>query len=102
MMSRSLWRGFDPPTTRPPPRSRNRLKEINVHYLFSVRNMFLYNHWGYLGIGTILDLAGPDPLCHPTARHCEPLLWHLIQTDAHFICCSPANMQAHHDWKTHT
>ena len=39
-MSRSLWRGFYPPTTRPLPRSRNRLKECNVHYLFFVRNMF--------------------------------------------------------------
>ena len=42
MMSRSLWRGFYPPTTRPLPRSRNRLKERNVHYLFSVRNMFFF------------------------------------------------------------
>lgn len=42
-MSRSLWRGFDPPTTRPLPRSRNRLKKKAVHYLFSVRNMFFYN-----------------------------------------------------------
>ena len=44
-MSRSLWRGFDPPTTRPLPRSRNRLKERNVHYLFFVRNMFFSGYW---------------------------------------------------------
>ena len=44
-MSRSLWRGFDPPTTRPLPRSRNRLKNSTVHYLFSVRNMFFYCLW---------------------------------------------------------
>ena len=44
-MSRSLWRGFYPPTTRPLPRSRNRLKEHNVHYLFFVRNMFFSGYW---------------------------------------------------------
>src|SRR5262245_31200872 len=56
MMSRSLWRGFDPPTTRPLPRSRNRLKESNVHYLFYVRNMFFYYLQDIFCKGTTTDL----------------------------------------------
>jgi hypothetical protein len=40
MMSRSLWRGFYPPTTRPLPRSRNRLKECTLFVLRSQYVLF--------------------------------------------------------------
>src|SRR5262245_61262950 len=95
MMSRSLWRGFDPPTTRPLPRSRNRLKESNVHYLFSVRNMFFYYLQDIFCKSTTTDLVA--------LPHCDPSFWRF-----HPNQCTIQMLPFHHhalagsshDWKT--
>ena len=86
-MSRSLWRGFDPPTTRPLPRSRNRLKAGNVHYLFSVRNMFFC----YLK-NIFCNCTTTDLVARPRPTYCDPLLWCFIQTDAQSRCCPFTNI----------
>lgn len=50
-MSRSLWRGFDPPTTRGSRGAVDSMMRETVHYLFLVRNMF------FLGSGPIYPLG---------------------------------------------
>src|SRR5262245_25307864 len=96
MMSRSLWRGFDPPTTRPLPRSRNRLKESNVHYLFSVRNMFFYYLQDIFCKSTTTDLVALPPLrSFVLALPSKPM--HNLD-----VAISPpcALAGSSHDWKT--
>src|SRR6188508_700007 len=109
MMSRSLWRGFDPPTTRPLPRNRNRLKESTVHYLFSVRNMFFYCLQEKF-IRMQSQIAFSSPLRSPIPSLQAALPCDLcfgasvsIQINARFKCCSPttnALADLSHDRKT--
>src|SRR4029079_2509002 len=107
MMSRSLWRGFDPPTTRPLPRSRNRLKKSNVHYLFFVRNMFflylkdMFLRDAILGFMAAIRKTGAQ-VASAKALRCAPLWrFHSNQCTIHKSLSYVHVLWAHsHDRKT--